>query len=89
VERISKSSAGRFAVDLALVRCSPQLPAAQQQALELARSLTPGGAIVVTGSDEASFRRVWSALNAQHPHLTYLRFSDGTSGIALAASLAG
>jgi hypothetical protein len=89
VERISRSAGGRFAVDLALVRCSPQLPAAQQQALELARYLTPGGAIVVAGADEASFRKVWSALNAQHPQLTYLRFSDGLSGIALAATLAG
>lgn len=88
VGRISQSVGGRFAVDLALVRSAPQLPAAPQQAVELAGRLTPGGAIVVTGTDASSFRAVWSALNAHHPQLTYLRFSDGLNGIALAASLA-
>jgi hypothetical protein len=89
VERISKSSGGRFAVDLALVRASVQVPCAADQAVELAGFLTPGGAIVVAAADEPSFRTVWGTLSARRPSLTYLRFADGRSGIALAASLAG
>lgn len=87
IHRLSKSVAGRFAVDLAMVRCGPTLPAAPQQAVELAGYLTPGGAIVVCGVDEASFRQVWSSLLAQRPSLTYLRFADGRSGMVLAAVL--
>jgi hypothetical protein len=89
VERIRKSTPGRFAVDLVLLRSGPKHPAAARQALELAGCLRPGGAIVVAGADEPSFRSVWSVLSAQYPQLTYLRFADRRSGIALAATLAG
>lgn len=87
VDRISKSTGGRFAVDLALVRAGAGLPATQQ-ALELAASLTPGGAIVVSADEEPSFNSVWSALASKRPALTYLRFADKITGIALAATLA-
>lgn len=89
VERLSKSVAGRFAVDLALVQSGPTLPNAPRQAVELSRFLTPGGAIVVSGQDESSFQSVWLALKAECPHLTWIQYSDGVTGIALAAKLSG
>jgi hypothetical protein len=89
VQRVSQSTGSRFAVDLALVRASAQLPHAPQQAVELANFLTPGGAIVVTADNEPNFRNVWSALTASRPQLTYLRFADHRSGLALAATLTG
>lgn len=88
VERISKSTGSRFAVDLALVRAGAGLTAPRQVA-ELAPFLTPGGALVVTAEDEPSFQAAWAALSAARPQLTYLRFADRLSGIALAATLSG
>jgi hypothetical protein len=87
VARIISSVPGRFALDLAFVRCGTKFPSAPRQAVELAARLTPGGAMVISAEDEQSFDSAWGALARERPGLTFLRFSDRRSGIVLAASL--
>ena len=69
VERIDRSLGGRFAVDLALVRSSPLLPCAAQQAVEIVPHLTPGGAIVVSAAGRGELPAGLGGLDADAPAL--------------------
>lgn len=88
VERVAKSNAGRFAVDLALVRADNNLPHGTTQAVQLVPWITPGGAMVIAGVDPVSFLNTWNALSRAYPQLTFLNLNDGRTGVILKAKIA-
>ncbi len=87
IANLSKSAAGRFAYDLALIRCGPTIPYGPEQAVELSRFLRPGGMIVVLGEDPAAFQQTIAALAQAHPKFMAGAFQDGITGFLLAATL--
>lgn len=88
VKRLTRPVAGRFVVDLALVRLGPATPHAPVQAEELAAHLAPGGMIVLLAEDSGGLQAASSRLMHRYPRFTYLPFNDGTTGLVLAATLA-
>jgi hypothetical protein len=87
VSSLCNSSAGRFAYDLALVRCGASSPYRPEQSVELGRYVRPGGMIVVYGEDSAAFQQHFGALAVANPAFSKCVFQDGQTGVLLAASL--
>jgi hypothetical protein len=63
VERLFNSIVPDLRIDLALIRTDARFGDAVHNANAIADRLTPGGAIVLSAADPASFSRVWNAIS--------------------------
>jgi hypothetical protein len=78
---------GRFAYDLALLRCGPSSPYLPEHSVQLARFVRPGGMIVVFGENSGAFQEHFNALAVALPAFSKCIYQDGQTGVLLAATL--
>jgi hypothetical protein len=86
VQRLKESFVGPLSFDLALVRLERLGASSTQHICELAKFMTPGGALILTGESESEFKLIWDECQLVFPDFSYLLCGDHKTGMILSVS---